>query len=79
MTTINRTSRHGSRKLDYFGGNYLQQEREKQTGMGLRVMFGRRFCEACQTHKPKNKRPAQKGWKCDTCTEKQTQPKEGVP
>lgn len=28
---------------------------------------GYRYCETCRTYKPKDKRPAVKGWKCKDC------------
>lgn len=67
MTTLNRTSLRGSRKLNYFGGDFLQKERDKISGSGLRIPFGKRYCETCKLLKPKDKARAVKGWECADC------------
>lgn len=35
---------------------------------------GKRFCETCQLPKPKGKRKAIKGWKCDDCRRARVKP-----
>jgi len=51
-------------------GNSLQNEMDKAasgSGSGLFIDYRKRFCETCQEKKPKGKRKAVKGWKCDDC------------
>ena len=50
-------------------GDYLQAEIDKASngGLYLRYHVGKRFCESCQSYKPKGNRLAAKGWKCDEC------------
>jgi hypothetical protein len=48
-------------------GNYLQREKEKPANLGVFLTYHKRFCETCRQSKPKGKRLAVKGWKCDDC------------
>lgn len=50
-----------------YGGNHIAAEAQKSLANGYRITFQMRFCETCQTLKPKGRRPAVKGWKCDDC------------
>lgn len=48
-------------------GNYLQKLRDKPSNEDVFLRYHRRFCETCSQYKPKGKREAVKGWKCDNC------------
>jgi hypothetical protein len=48
-------------------GNYLQHERDKPFSKIGFNFYNQRFCEHCKQSKPKGKRKAVKGWKCDNC------------
>lgn len=53
-------------------GNILQTEmnrNKKATIVFSNTRLGKRFCETCGSHKPKGKRKAVKGWKCDDCAD----------
>ena len=53
------------------GGQHLQREKDvsnSSIGPGMFIYYGKRFCENCQQYKPKGKKPAFKGWKCDDCS-----------
>ena len=52
--------------VDPNSAEYLDVQR-KRSGHGLQLGYGTRFCESCQMRKPKGKRKAAKGWKCDDC------------
>ena len=47
--------------------NYLQKLRDKPSNEGVFLRYHHRFCETCAHFKPKGKREAIKGWKCDDC------------
>ncbi len=47
-------------------------ERNQQANDGIANGTGKtrsdyRFCESCRSYKPKDKRPAKKGWVCTDC------------
>jgi hypothetical protein len=48
-------------------GNYLLQQKNKHLNAGFFIPYQKRFCETCNNLKPKGKRKAVKGWKCDDC------------
>jgi len=54
-------------RFDRFSGSRLDWERKKAEATGVFLNFGKRFCEHCNSLKPKGKRKAVKGWKCDDC------------
>ena len=57
----------GIRYDNDLGGNHIQRLRDRPATMGVFLRFNQRFCEHCKQSKPKGKRPAIKGWKCDDC------------
>lgn len=57
----------GTRYDNSLDGNHIDREREKSSNTGVYLNYNKRFCETCQTAKPRNKYPAAKGWKCDDC------------
>jgi ribosomal protein L37AE/L43A len=54
-------------RFDMFSGSRIDSERKKAEATGVFLNFGKRFCEHCNSYKPKGKRKAVKGWKCDDC------------
>lgn len=50
-----------------FSGDRIEIERRKAEATRGHLAYGKRFCETCQSYRPKGKRPAFKGWKCDGC------------
>jgi hypothetical protein len=60
----------GNRYAKDLGGNHIEMVRANATSNGVFIAFGRRFCETCQTLKPKDSTPAKKGWKCNDCKTK---------
>lgn len=54
-------------RFDYLSGNRVDAERAKEGGVSCLKRGGQRFCETCHKHKPRGKRAAVKGWKCDDC------------
>ena len=60
----------GNRYAKDFGGNYLQREIDKAKECSIALHYNKRFCETCQSAKPKGNRPAKKGWLCNECLAK---------
>jgi hypothetical protein len=60
----------GNRYARDLGGNHIEAIRSTATSNGVFIAFGKRFCETCQTLKPKDSTPAKKGWKCKDCKTK---------
>ena len=72
-------NRFGKPSDRYSGGNffYRMQSRSKAVTMEIQFSGRKRFCETCQSLKPRGNRPAIKGWKCDDCKSESTQGAEG--
>lgn len=61
-----------ARFLDPMGGDRIDIEKKRSFSLGVPGTYGKRFCDACRTLKPKGERKAVKGWKCDACAELKT-------
>lgn len=57
---------------DPFGGDRLAIERNRGPQPVPAMRSGQRYCETCQQLKPRGKRQARKGWKCDDCFYRRT-------
>jgi hypothetical protein len=60
---------------DPYGGDAIQERRDRDSkmchgrgGNNFSIHFNKRFCETCQTFKPRGKGLAFKGWKCQECS-----------
>ncbi len=53
-------------RADPWSGNYLDRERAKSAGTFSCAVNKGRFCESCQSFKPR-RGLAFKGWECDDC------------
>jgi hypothetical protein len=54
-------------KYDKYSGEWIENQKNKYAQPGVKLNFGKRFCEACKSFKKKTSEPAIKGWKCTDC------------
>lgn len=55
-----------ARFFDPFSAESLEAN-SRRSSPGVMINYGKRFCGACQSLKPKGKRKATKAWRCDDC------------
>lgn len=63
----NEVGQGAATRFDRLSGSRIDSERKKAEATGVFLNYTKRFCENCQSYKPKGRRKAVKGWKCDDC------------
>ena len=54
-------------KYDKFSGDWMELQKKLGVQPGVKLQFGKRYCETCKSVKPKTIDKAVKGWKCSDC------------
>ena len=57
-------------KYDKYSGDWMEQQKTAHAQPGIKLNFGKRYCESCKSLKPKDSKKAVKGWKCSDCKKK---------